>query len=141
MTKKQIRTIGMVCLIGIMATMSMFASGNKEQASNIHFTATISSVQKDVLPVSFDAPQTVCAFFIEKGVPAEYVSNTIEGMPIAVRNTIREIYANDDNKTEVNALALEYLKTQLQKGTVETAVTQFGPITWAAYFAQDAEEV
>ena len=61
-------------------------------------------------------------------------------MPVAYRNKLRDLYADDDYQAELRQLAANVLKPYLSEGSVETVSTTYGPFTWTVSYNKEIDE-
>ncbi|AEE15615.1 hypothetical protein [Treponema brennaborense] len=131
--KKMIVTV----LLAAVVSVGAFASGSADSAP-VYLSASVKGLGTPVMPLVVDPPAAIVDWFADHGLDTASVGTTLESMPVAYRNKIRSVYA--DNESELRAVAAAALKPYLQEGVVETVTTTYGPFSWTVSYGKEVDE-
>ena len=108
----------------------------------MYVTSSVKGLGTPILVITVDTPDSILNWFEDHGMPVDTVGTSLVSMPVAYRNELRKLYADDKYSKELRELAVEALKPYLTPGIIETVTTTYGPFTWTvSYNNEDAEKL
>ncbi len=129
--KKNLVAVVLLVAVGV---GSVFA------ATPVYLSTSVKGLGTPIMPVTVDTPQEIIDWFADHGMDTDSVGTTLESMPVAYRNKLRDLYADDDYQAELRQLAANVLKPYLSEGSVETVSTTYGPFTWTVSYNKEIDE-
>lgn len=129
--KKNLVAVVLLVAVGV---GSVFA------ATPVYLSTSVKGLGTPIMPVTVDTPQEIIDWFADHGMDTGSVGTTLESMPVAYRNKLRDLYADDDYQAELRQLAANVLKPYLSEGSVETVSTTYGPFTWTVSYNKEIDE-
>lgn len=137
------------CIVGLMMALAVgaMAAETKKTAkaatsAPVYVTSSVKGLGTPVLVITVDTPESILNWFEDHGMPVDTVGTSLVSMPVAYRNELRKLYADDKYSKELRELAVEALKPYLTPGIIETVTTTYGPFTWTvSYNNEDAEKL
>lgn len=129
--KKNLVAVVLLVAVGV---GSVFA------ATPVYLSTSVKGLGTPIMPVTVDTPQEIIDWFADHGMDTDSVGTTLESMPVAYRNKLRDLYADDDYQAELRQLAANVLKPYLFEGSVETVSTTYGPFTWTVSYNKEIDE-
>ena len=114
--------------------------GSGFAATPVYLSTSVKGLGTPIMPVTVDTPQEIIDWFADHGMDTDSVGTTLESMPVAYRNKLRDLYADDDYQAELRQLAANVLKPYLSEGSVETVSTTYGPFTWTVSYNKEIDE-
>ncbi len=136
-------------VLGLMIALSVgaMAAETKKAAkvaasAPVYVTSSVKGLGTPVLVITVDTPDSILNWFEDHGMPVDTVGTSLVSMPVAYRNELRKLYADDKYSKELRELAVEALQPYLTPGIIETVTTTYGPFTWTvSYNNEDAEKL
>ena len=137
------------CIVGLMMALAVgaMAAETKKTAkaatsAPVYVTSSVKGLGTPILVITVDTPDSILNWFEDHGMPVDTVGTSLISMPVAYRNELRKLYADDKYSKELRELAVEALKPYLTPGIIETVTTTYGPFTWTvSYNNEDAEKL
>lgn len=137
------------CIVGLMMALAVgaLAAETKKTAkattsAPVYVTSSVKGLGTPILVITVDTPDSILNWFEDHGMPVDTVGTSLVSMPVAYRNELRKLYADDKYSKELRELAVEALKPYLTPGIIETVTTTYGPFTWTvSYNNEDAEKL
>ncbi|MBO5731721.1 MAG: hypothetical protein J6R67_11020 [Treponema sp.] len=137
------------CIVGLMMALAVgaMAAETKKTAkaatsAPVYVTSSVKGLGTPILVITVDTPDSILNWFEDHGMPVDTVGTSLVSMPVAYRNELRKLYADDKYSKELRELAVEALKPYLTPGIIETVTTTYGPFTWTvSYNNEDAEKL
>ncbi len=129
--KKNLVAVVLLVAVGV---GSVFA------ATPVYLSTSVKGLGTPIMPVTVDTPQEIIDWFADHDMDTDSVGTTLESMPVAYRNKLRDLYADDDYQAELRQLAANVLKPYLSEGSVETVSTTYGPFTWTVSYNKEIDE-
>ncbi len=136
-------------IVGLMMALAVgaLAAETKKTAkaatsAPVYVTSSVKGLGTPILVITVDTPDSILNWFEDHGMPVDTVGTSLVSMPVAYRNELRKLYADDKYSKELRELAVEALKPYLTPGIIETVTTTYGPFTWTvSYNNEDAEKL
>lgn len=136
-------------IVGLMMALAVgaLAAETKKNAkaatsAPVYVTSSVKGLGTPILVITVDTPDSILNWFEDHGMPVDTVGTSLVSMPVAYRNELRKLYADDKYSKELRELAVEALKPYLTPGIIETVTTTYGPFTWTvSYNNEDAEKL
>jgi uncharacterized membrane protein len=136
-------------IVGLMLALAVgaLAAETKKTAkaatsAPVYVTSSVKGLGTPILVITVDTPDSILNWFEDHGMPVDTVGTSLVSMPVAYRNELRKLYADDKYSKELRELAVEALKPYLTPGIIETVTTTYGPFTWTvSYNNEDAEKL
>lgn len=143
---KSIKTyfvLGLMIALSVGAMAAETKKAAKAAASApVYVTSSVKGLGTPVLVITVDTPDSILNWFEDHGMPVDTVGTSLVSMPVAYRNELRKLYADDKYSKELRKLAVEALQPYLTPGIIETVTTTYGPFTWTvSYNNEDAEKL
>ena len=137
------------CIVGLMMALAVgaMAAETKKTAkaatsAPVYVTSSVKGLGTPILVITVDTPDSILNWFEDHGMPVDTVGTSLVSMPVAYRNELRKLYADDKYSKELRELAVEALKPYLTPGIIETGTTTYGPFTWTvSYNNEEAEKL
>lgn len=136
-------TVGlmMALAVGALATETK-KTAKAATSAPVYVTSSVKGLGTPILVITVDTPDSILNWFEDHGMPVDTVGTSLVSMPVAYRNELRKLYADDKYSKELRELAVEALKPYLTPGIIETVTTTYGPFTWTvSYNNEDAEKL
>lgn len=136
-------------VVGLMMALSLGAltaetkkTAKAATSAPVYVTSSVKGLGTPILVITVDTPDSILNWFEDHGMPVDTVGTSLVSMPVAYRNELRKLYADDKYSKELRELAVEALKPYLTPGIIETVTTTYGPFTWTvSYNNEDAEKL
>ena len=135
------------CIVGLMIALAVgaLAAETKKTAkaatsAPVYVTSSVKGLGTPILVITVDTPDSILNWFEDHGMPVDTVGTSLVSMPVAYRNELRKLYADDKYSKELRELAVEALKPYLTPGIIETVTTTYGPFTWTVSYNNEDEE-
>jgi uncharacterized membrane protein len=136
-------------IVGLMMALAVgaLAAETKKTAkaatsAPVYVTSSVKGLGTPILVITVDTPDSILNWFEDHGMPVDTVGTSLVSMPVAYRNELRKLYADDKYSKELRELAVEALKPYLTPGIIETVTTTYGPFTWTvSYNNEDTEKL
>ena len=136
-------------VVGLMMALSLGAltaetkkTAKAVTSAPVYVTSSVKGLGTPILVITVDTPDSILNWFEDHGMPVDTVGTSLVSMPVAYRNELRKLYADDKYSKELRELAVEALKPYLTPGIIETVTTTYGPFTWTvSYNNEDAEKL
>ena len=143
---KSIKTyfvLGLVMALSLgVVTAESTKPAKPANSAPVYVTSSVKGLGTPVLVITVDTPESILNWFEDHGMPVDTVGTSLVSMPVAYRNELRKLYADDKYSKELRELAVEALKPYLTPGIIETVTTTYGPFTWTvSYNNEDGEKM
>ena len=135
--------VGLMMALAVGALAAETKKTAKEATSApVYVTSSVKGLGTPILVITVDTPDSILNWFEDHGMPVDTVGTSLVSMPVAYRNELRKLYADDKYSKELRELAVKALKPYLTPGIIETVTTTYGPFTWTvSYNNEDAEKL
>lgn len=134
-------------IVGLMMALAVgaLAAETKKTAkaatsAPVYVTSSVKGLGTPILVITVDTPDSILNWFEDHGMPVDTVGTSLVSMPVAYRNELRKLYADDKYSKELRELAVEALKPYLTPGIIETVTTTYGPFTWTVSYNNEDDE-
>jgi uncharacterized membrane protein len=141
---KSIKTYFVLGLMIVLSVGAVAAESKKSAkaatSAPVYVTSSVKGLGTPILVITVDTPAAILNWFEDHGMPVDTVGTSLVSMPVAYRNELRKLYADDKYSKELRELAVEALKPYLTPGIIETVTTTYGPFTWTVSYNNEEGE-
>lgn len=128
-------------LFGLMVALPLGAvAAQTAKSAPVYVTSSVKGLGTPILSVTVDTPDSILNWFEDHGMPVDTVGTSLVSMPVAYRNELRKLYADNKYSEELRHLAVDALKPYLTPGVIETVTTTYGPFTWTVSYNNEEKE-